>query len=136
MVGYSGKWHQHSVGKFTVVYKVHIYNAMATILVACVLLSLLCAFAACLVILGNDYHYHQNHYSVENSLWCIKCTFTMQWQQYLVPVSYNVFKTLNKQLYQLHQSWFTITATCVWVKLSIVHFGINAPSLWCVYGVH
>ena len=44
----------HSVGKFTVVYKVHIYYAMATILVACVLLSLLCASAACLVILGND----------------------------------------------------------------------------------
>ena len=54
MVGYSGKWHQHSVGKFTVVYKVHIYYAMATILVACVLLSLFCASAACLVILGND----------------------------------------------------------------------------------
>ena len=28
-----------------------------------------------------------HHYSVENSLWCIKCTFTMQWQQYLLPVS-------------------------------------------------
>ena len=28
---------QHSVGKFTVVYNVHIYYAMATILVACVL---------------------------------------------------------------------------------------------------
>ena len=24
---------------------------------------------------------------LENSLWCIKCTFTMQWQQYLLPVS-------------------------------------------------
>ena len=44
----------HSVGKFTVVYKVHIYYTMATILDACVLLSLLCASAACLVILGND----------------------------------------------------------------------------------
>ena len=54
MLGYSGKWHQHSVEKFTVVYNVHIYYAMATILVACVLLSLLCASAACLVILGND----------------------------------------------------------------------------------
>ena len=50
----------------------------------------------------------------------------------LLPVSYSLFKTLNKQLYQLHQSWFTITATCVWVKLGIVHFGINAPSLWCI----
>ena len=54
MLGYSEKWHQHSVGKFTVVYKVHIYYAMATILVACVLLSLLCESTACLVILGND----------------------------------------------------------------------------------
>ena len=54
MLGYSGKWHQYSVGKFTVVYNVHIYYAMATTLVACVLLSLLCASAACLVILGND----------------------------------------------------------------------------------
>ena len=44
----------HSVGKFTVVYKVHIYYAMATILVACVLLSLLCESTACLVILEND----------------------------------------------------------------------------------
>ena len=32
---------QHSAGKFTVVYNVHIYYAMATILVACVLQSLL-----------------------------------------------------------------------------------------------
>ena len=54
MVGYSGKWHQHSVGKFTVVYKVHIYYAMATILVACVLLSLLCESTACLVILEDE----------------------------------------------------------------------------------
>ena len=54
MVGYSGKWHQHSVGKFTVVYKVPMYYAMATILVACVLLSLLYESTACLVIPGND----------------------------------------------------------------------------------
>ena len=37
MIGYSGKWHQDSVGKFTVVYNVHIYYSMATILFACVL---------------------------------------------------------------------------------------------------
>ena len=37
-----------------VVHKVHIYYAMATILVACVLLSLLCESTACLVIPGND----------------------------------------------------------------------------------
>ena len=55
MLEFSGKRHQHShVGKFTVVYNVHIYYAMATILVACVLLSLLCESTACLVIPGND----------------------------------------------------------------------------------
>jgi hypothetical protein len=40
MLGYSGKWHQSSVGKFTVVYNVHINYAMPKIFVACVLLSL------------------------------------------------------------------------------------------------
>ena len=40
MLGYSGKWHQSSVGKFTVVYNVHINYAMTKIFVACVLLSL------------------------------------------------------------------------------------------------
>ena len=78
MIGNYGKRHQHSVGKFTLVYRVHIHYAMATILVACVLQSL------------------------QNS---------------------------NKQLYQLDQSWFTSKANCVWVKLGIVRFGINAPSL-------
>ena len=40
MPGYSRKRYQHSVGKLTVVYNVHIYYAMATILVACVFLFL------------------------------------------------------------------------------------------------
>ena len=37
MLGYSGKWHHYSVGKFTLVYRVQIHYAMATMLVACVL---------------------------------------------------------------------------------------------------
>ena len=40
MHGNSGKWHQHSVGKFTMVYNVPIYCTMATILVACIMLFL------------------------------------------------------------------------------------------------
>ena len=93
----------------------------------CLCLAFTSLWVYCMLGYSGKWH----HYSVENSLWCIECTFTT-----VVPVSYSLFKTLNKQLYQLHQSWFTITANCVWVKLGIVHFGINAPSLWCVYGVH
>ena len=54
MLGYSGKWLHPSVGKFTVVYNVHIHYAMTIIFGACVLLSLLCESTVCLVILGND----------------------------------------------------------------------------------
>ena len=47
-----------------------------------IILQTLYEYTACLDNLGNGI------ISVlENSLWCIKCTFTMQWQQYLLPVS-------------------------------------------------
>ena len=52
MHGFSGK--RHSVGRFTVVYNVHIHYAMIIIFGACVLLSLLCESTACLVILEDD----------------------------------------------------------------------------------
>ena len=54
MLGFSEKRHPHSVGKFTVVYNVHIHYAIKIIFGDCVLLSLLCESTACLVILGND----------------------------------------------------------------------------------
>ena len=80
----------HSVGKFTVVYKVHICYAMTTIFVACVCL----AFNSLIVYCKLGYSGKWHHCSAENSLWCIECRFTMQWQQYLLPVSYSLFKTL------------------------------------------
>ena len=166
MLGYSGKWHHQSVGKFTVVYNVNIH-AMTKIFGACVLLSLKNSFINTYLvvhwhILGNGIstwplqkksplvcgksHYRLSvsilhgwifwemasalcwkiHCCVQcahllfngnntcclclvvitlqllfvytcthgysgkwhnQSLWCIQCTFTMQWQHQLLPVS-------------------------------------------------
>ena len=47
-----------------------------------VILQTLHEYTACLDFLGKGIRT-----LLENSLWCIKCTFTMQWQQYLLPVS-------------------------------------------------
>ena len=47
-----------------------------------IILQTLYEYTVCLNILGNGIIS-----LLENSLWCIKCTFTMQWQQYLLPVS-------------------------------------------------
>ena len=120
MLGYSEKWHQHSVGKFTVVYQVHIYYAMTTTLVACVLLSLLCESSACLDILENDIIT-----LLENSLWCIECRFTMQWQQCLLPVSYSLIKTV---LY-VHCPYIVLTVSlcCPYVVLMMSLFQKEPP---------
>ena len=65
---YSGKW--------------HLTTAKKHLLFVVIILQTLYEYTACLDNLGNGI------ISVlENSLWCIKCTFTMQWQQYLLPVS-------------------------------------------------
>ena len=126
MLGYSEKWHQHSVGKFTVVYQVHIYYAMTTTLVACVLLSLLCESSACLDILENDIIT-----LLENSLWCIECRFTMQWQQCLLPVSYSLIKTV---LY-VHCPYIVLTVSlcCPYVVLMMSLFQKEPP--YVTYGL-
>ena len=48
-----------------------------------IILQTLYEYTACLDILGNGIST-----LLENSLWCTMCTFTMQQQQYLLPVSY------------------------------------------------
>ena len=65
---YSGKW--------------HLTTAKKHLLFVEIILQTLYEYTACLDNLGNGI------ISVlENSMWCIKCTFTMQWQQYFLPVS-------------------------------------------------
>ena len=66
------------------------HYAMTTMFVACVCLAFTSLWVYCMLGYSGKWH----HYSVENSLWCIECRFTMQWQQYLLPVSYSLFKTL------------------------------------------
>ena len=70
------------------------HYAMTTMFVACVCLAFTSLWVYCMLGYSGKWH----HYSVENSLWCIECRFTMQWQQYLLPVSYSLFKTLPKNI--------------------------------------
>ena len=58
--------------------------------ICCLCLAFTSLWVYCMLGYSGKWH----HYSVENSLWCIECRFTMQWQQYLLPVSYSLFKTL------------------------------------------
>ena len=50
----------------------------------------ICESVYCMLGYSGKGHQH----SVENSLCCMKCTFTLQWQQYLMPVSCSLSKTL------------------------------------------
>ena len=77
-----------------------------------------------------------HHYSVGNSLWCIECRFTMQWQQYLLPVSYSLFKTLPYVLLLSSSGFAYWRETICSLRITL---RIGWPCVWgivpCVWGV-
>ena len=121
----------HSVGKFTVVYKVHIYYALCNDNNVCCLCVSCFHFSVSLL--------HAWLFWEMTPLLCWRFTLVyrvhIHYAMATIPVAciLQSLQNSNKQLYQFHQSWLTSIANCVWVKLGIARFGINAPSLWCVW---
>ena len=73
---------------------------------------------------------------LENSMWCIKCTFTMQWQQYLLPVSCFHFSV------RLLHAWlfWEMTSLLCW-KFTLVykvhiHYAMATILVACVLQSH
>ena len=78
-----------------------------------------------------------HHYSIEDSLWCIECTFTMPWQQYLLTASCSLFKTLTSNYikytsshgYFLQQTVFGSNWALCTLALMAHHSGVGCSGL-------